>query len=252
MWSGTDGWGKEPHSTASHQNLLTGSISSNATPANSIALSASIALYVWKWSRRWCKEKEMWHASWGIRDILFIAGTRFPDDPCQILLSWTRREVKVRSTLSCHPKIMWTQDATKTHLRPQFNCDKVRLWRNFVDAQKCIWMTSAYFAISFYNGVYWSLLALKQLTFRMLWRRRPVKQMSCLICNPLKHGFILSDFWLKHWWVPQWRSFFLWKGKFCVKNSLSAVIDVSFECRMFVTWQLLRVNEWTHWIFKHS
>lgn len=122
MWCvvGRNVWGKEPHSTASHQNLLTGSISSNATPANSIVPSASIAVFVSKWSRRWCKEKEMWPASWGIRDILFITGTQFPDDPCQILLSWTRREVKVRSTLSCHPKIMWTQDATKIHLRPQF------------------------------------------------------------------------------------------------------------------------------------
>lgn len=115
MWSDTNGRGKEPHSSASHQNLLTGSITSNATSANSIVLSAGIALFVSKWNRRWCKEKEMWPASWGIRDFLFIAGTQFPDCRCQILLSWTRRKVKVRSTLSCYPKITWTQDTTKAH-----------------------------------------------------------------------------------------------------------------------------------------
>jgi hypothetical protein len=208
VWLDTNGRGKELHSSASHKNLLTGSITSNATPANSIVLSASIALFVSKWNNRgWCKEKEMWPASWGIRDFLFIAGTQFPDCRCQILLSWTRREVKVRSTLSRYPKITWTQDTTKTHLHPQLNSDKVRLWRNFVDAQKCIYMASECFPISFCSGVYWSLLVSECLTYRMLWWRYPIKQMRCLIYGPLKHSFILSDCWLKHWWVLRWRPF---------------------------------------------
>jgi hypothetical protein len=82
------------------------------------------------------------------------------------------------------------------------------------------------FAISFCSGVYWSLLVLKYLIYRMLWRRHPIKQMGCLIYDRLKHSFSFSDCWLKHWRVLEWWLFSLWKGKFCSKNDLPAVTDV--------------------------
>jgi hypothetical protein len=62
------------------------SITRDATPACSVLFSANIA----KWDRRWCQEKEMRLSSRGIRNVVFVAGIQFPDDPRQILLSWSQ------------------------------------------------------------------------------------------------------------------------------------------------------------------
>jgi hypothetical protein len=174
-----------------------------------------------------------------------------PSSPTTLVRSCCRGRGE-RSRLGQHylvtPKITWTQHATRTHLHHEFRSDKVRLSRNFVDAHKCIYVTSVHFAVSFCSGVYWSLLVLVYVTCRMLCPRHPIKQMTLPSYDRLKLRLLLPECRLKNWWVLCWQLLFLWNGKSCSKYNLSAATDVSDEWRMFDTWQGLTVIDGTRWI----